>query len=67
LYFKALGAADFAIGSDIPYSYYLEFGTRKIAKRPAWVPAVERTIPKMLKQVQIAIEKAKARAEKTTK
>lgn len=67
LYFKELGGASFVIGSELPYSYYLEFGTRKIAKRPAWIPAVERTIPKMLKRVQIAIAKAKARAEKTTK
>ena len=67
LYFKQLGGSNFAIGSDIPYSYYLEFGTRKIAKRPAWIPAVERAIPKMLKRVNIAIAKAKARAEKTTK
>lgn len=67
LYFKAFGPANFAIGSDIPYSYYLEFGTRKIAARKAWIPAIERTIPKMLKRVNIAIEKAKARAEKTTK
>lgn len=56
-----------AIGSRLPYAYYLEFGTRKIAKRPAWIPAVERAIPKMLKRVNIAIAKAKARAEKTTK
>lgn len=56
-----------AIGSRLPYAFYLEFGTRRIAPRPAWVPAVERAIPKMLKRVNIAIAKAKARAEKTTK
>jgi hypothetical protein len=38
-----------------------------MAKRPSWIPAVERAIPKMLKRVEIAIAKAKARAEKTTK
>lgn len=56
-----------AIGSRLPYAFYLEFGTFKMDARPAWIPAVERTIPKMLKRVQLAIAKAKARAEKTTK
>jgi hypothetical protein len=56
-----------AIGSRLDYAYYLEFGTFKMAKRPSWIPAVERAIPKMLKRVEIAIAKAKARAEKTTK
>lgn len=56
-----------AIGSRLDYAYYLEFGTFRIAPRPAWIPAVERTIPKMLKRVNVAIAKAKAKAEKTTK
>lgn len=56
-----------AIGSRLPYAFYLEFGTFKMDARPSWVPAVERAIPKMLKRVEIAIAKAKARAEKTTK
>jgi hypothetical protein len=38
-----------------------------MGKRPAWIPAVERAMPKMLKRVEIAIRKAKERAEKTTK
>lgn len=56
-----------AIGSRLPYAYYLEFGTFRMEKRPSWIPAVERAIPKMLKRVEVAISKAKARAEKTTK
>ena len=56
-----------AIGSRLPYAFYLEFGTFKMDARPSWVPAVERAIPKMLKRVELAIAKAKARAEKTTK
>lgn len=56
-----------AIGSRLPYAFYLEFGTFKMDARPAWLPAVERAIPKMLKRVELAIAKAKARAEKTTK
>lgn len=56
-----------AIGSRLPYAYYLEFGTFKMDKRPSWIPSVERAIPKMLKRIDIAIRNAKARAEKTTK
>ena len=67
IYNEDRGYLSKAIGSRLPYAFYLEFGTRKIAARPSWVPAVERAIPKMLKRVNIAIAKAKARAEKTTK
>lgn len=67
LYNEDRGYLTKAIGSRLPYAFYLEFGTLKIAPRPAWIPAVERAIPKMLKRVNIAIKKAKARAEKTTK
>ena len=67
IYNEDRGYLSKAIGSRLDYAFYLEFGTRKIAARPSWVPAVERAIPKMLKRVNIAIAKAKARAEKTTK
>lgn len=67
IYNEDRGYLSKAIGSRLPYAFYLEFGTRRMAPRPAWIPAVERAIPKMLKRVNIAIEKAKARAEKTTK
>jgi hypothetical protein len=67
IYNENRGKYSKAIGSRLDYAYYLEFGTFKMAKRPSWIPAVERAIPKMLKRVEIAIAKAKARAEKTTK
>jgi hypothetical protein len=67
IYNESRGKYAKAIGSRLDYAYYLEFGTFKMAKRPSWIPAVERAIPKMLKRVEIAIAKAKARAEKTTK
>lgn len=67
IYNEDRGYLSKAIGSRLDYAFYLEFGTRKIAARPSWVPAVERAIPNMLKRVNIAIAKAKARAEKTTK
>ena len=66
LYFHET-ATSFKIGSPLPYSYYLEFGTFKIAPRPAWIPNVEKRIPIMRKRIDIAIRNAKARAEKTTK
>ena len=55
------------IGSRLQYAYYLEFGTRRMDKRPSWIPAVERAIPKMLANIRTAIANAKARAEKKTK
>ena len=67
IYNESRGKYAKAIGSRLDYAYYLEFGTFKMEKRPSWIPAVERAIPKMLKRVEIAIAKAKARAEKTTK
>ena len=67
IYNEDRGQYSKAIGSRLDYAYYLEFGTFRIAPRPAWIPAVERTIPKMLKRVNVAIAKAKAKAEKTTK
>lgn len=67
IYIEDRGPNTKAIGSRLPYAFYLEFGTFKMDARPSWVPAVERTIPKMLKRVELAIAKAKARAEKTTK
>lgn len=67
IYNEDRGEYSKAIGSRLDYAYYLEFGTFRIAPRPAWIPAVERTIPKMLKRVNVAIAKAKAKAEKTTK
>lgn len=67
IYNEDRGEYSKAIGSRLDYSFYLEFGTFKMDARPSWVPAVERAIPKMLKRVNIAIAKAKARAEKTTK
>ena len=67
IYNENRGKYSKAIGSRLDYAYYLEFGTFKMKPRKSWLPAVERAIPKMLKRVEIAIAKAKARAEKTTK
>lgn len=67
IYNEDRGKYSKAIGSRLAYAYFLEFGTFKMAQRPSWLPAVERVMPKMLKRIDVAIAKAKARAEKTTK
>jgi hypothetical protein len=70
IYNESRGKYSRAIGSRLSYAYILEFGwfpNPKETERPSWIPAVERAIPKMLKRIDIAIAKAKARAEKTTK
>lgn len=68
-YIENRGRYGRAIGARVPYAYYLEFGTLdgKIKKRPSWIPAVQRAMPRLLELVNIAIRKAKERAEKTTK
>ena len=56
-----------AIGSRLDYAFNLEFGTRKMAARPAWVPAVEKAAPRLEKRLRRVIAEAKARAERATK
>lgn len=43
--FKMVGKLSATIGSRLAYAYYLEFGTSKMAARPAWIPAVEKERP----------------------
>lgn len=42
--------------SSVPYSVYLEFGTHKIAPRPAWIPAAEAAWPGFLSALQKIME-----------
>lgn len=42
--------------SSLPYSFYLEFGTGKIAPRPAWIPAAEAAWPGFLIAMRKLIE-----------
>lgn len=44
-----------SVGSDLAYASMLEFGTRKIAPRPAWVPAVEAAREKFRKRLEKVI------------
>ena len=47
------------VGSSLAYAYWLEFGTRRIKPRPAWVPAVQANRPKFNDRVREAIRKAR--------
>ena len=46
------------VESKIDYAAHLEFGTRRMAARPAWVPAIEDMAPKFRKRIEGALRKA---------
>lgn len=46
------------VGSKLAYAYHLEFGTRRIKPRPAWVPAVENARPKFNERIVDALRRA---------
>lgn len=50
------------VSSNAPYAAALEFGTSRMAARPYMRPAVEKTRPKVLELVQLAVRRAKGRA-----
>lgn len=56
-----------AIGSRLEYARHLEFGTLKMAARPAWVPAAEKVAPRLEKRIRRVIAEARARAEGKTR
>ena len=41
VYFQNTGKMSATIGSRLAYAYYLEYGTTRIAPRPAWQPSTE--------------------------
>lgn len=55
IYVDRDGVARMTVGSRLAYAAYLEFGTRKIAPRPAWVPAVEKARPEFEAQMRAII------------
>lgn len=50
--FREVGQASVSVESLLAYARHLEFGTFKIAPRPAWVPAAEAAAPKFQKRLE---------------
>jgi HK97 gp10 family phage protein len=44
--FEQVGPVSVTVGSALIYAAYLEYGTTRMAPRPAWRPAVEAMAPK---------------------
>lgn len=65
-YFTKVDPFTAAIGSRLAYAFHLEFGTRRMAKRPSWVPAAEKAAPRLQKRIERVIREAAARAQKGT-
>ena len=56
--FKREGATSATVGSQVVYASMLEFGTSRIAPRPAWVPATEAMRPKFRQRLEAALARA---------
>ena len=56
--FKREGPMSATVGSQVAYAAMLEFGTIRIAPRPAWVPATEAMRPKFRQRLERALERA---------
>ena len=56
--YKREGAMSATVGSNIVYAAMLEFGTSRIAPRPAWVPATEAVRPKFQQRLETALARA---------
>lgn len=58
IFFDTEGQMSAVVGSTIAYAVMLEYGTRKMAARPFFTPAVEAMRPKFAKQLERAISGA---------
>lgn len=58
IYFERLGATTAAVGSTLVYAEHLEYGTRKMAARPFFRPAVEKMRKQFQKRLEIAVWRA---------
>lgn len=67
IYYTKVNDLTAAIGSRLDYALHLEFGTLKMAARPAWIPAAERAAPRLEKRLLRVIREAKARTEGKTR
>lgn len=55
IYFERLGATTAAVGSDLVYAVYLEYGTERMAARPFFRPAVEEIRPIFIRRMEKAL------------
>ena len=58
IYVNKSGPLEATVGSTLVYGYYLEFGTSRIAPRPAWTPAAELGQKSLNKRVEDVLRKA---------
>jgi phage gpG-like protein len=58
VYFEQSDKLTATIGSRLAYAYYLEFGTTRIAARPAWVPETELGQKKLQERVTASLKRA---------
>lgn len=56
--FKQVNPLTAEVESRLAYAAYLEFGTQRMAARPAWVPAIEKAQPDFARRVAEAIKRA---------
>jgi hypothetical protein len=58
IYKRQVSPLELVVGSNVKYSEYLEFGTRKIKPRPSWTLEVYAHMEKLDKLVEAAIRRA---------
>lgn len=49
---ESTGPTSAAVSSNQDYAAHLEYGTRRMAARPAWIPAAERVRPRFIQAMQ---------------
>lgn len=50
--FQSVSPFAVEVFNSLKYAEWLEYGTRRIAPRPAWVPAVEKVRPKFVRRLE---------------
>lgn len=58
IYYKQETPLTAIVYTEVEYGYHLEFGTRSIAPRPSWVPAVEKNTKLFNDLVDAALRRA---------
>lgn len=63
IYYRKADPFTAAVGSRLKYAFNLEFGTRKMAARPSWLPAAEKNSLRLEKRIARIVREARARAD----